>query len=168
MKILVAYASAQGSTKEIAERIADRLREHKATVDCVSVTDPIDVAGYDAFVIGSAIHGQAWLSQARQFIQQNQVILHARPVWLYSVGMPGALGRPLRKWAMQEGPKATHDLQQLTDAVQTQLFSGVVERQDFPLVSRMIFKVMGGRYGDARDWPQIARWADGIASALVC
>jgi menaquinone-dependent protoporphyrinogen oxidase len=60
------------------------------------------VDGYDAIVIGIAIHGRAWLAEASQFLSTHADELVVRPVWLYSVGMPGALARLLRRLAMRE------------------------------------------------------------------
>jgi menaquinone-dependent protoporphyrinogen oxidase len=56
MRVLVGYASAKGSTREIAERIATRLRAagHVTAVDRVDEASAI--ASYDALVLGSAIH----------------------------------------------------------------------------------------------------------------
>jgi menaquinone-dependent protoporphyrinogen oxidase len=47
------------------------------------------------------------------------------------------------------------------------LFSGVVSKDQFPVLSRVAFRLLGGRYGDHRDWDDIDRWADGIARTLV-
>lgn len=46
------------------------------------------------------------------------------------------------------------------------LFSGVLRPDQFPAVSRIIFRVVGARYGDYRDWPEIDAWADQIADQL--
>ncbi|MGH4011856.1 MAG: flavodoxin domain-containing protein [Pseudonocardiaceae bacterium] len=52
-----------------------------------------DLCRYDAVVLGSAIHNQEWLPQAIRFVRRNLDALAARPVWLFSAGMPGALPR---------------------------------------------------------------------------
>ena len=93
--------------------------------------------------------------------------LAARPVWLFSVGMPGALARPLRRWAMREGPKALAELPDIVRPVDQQLFTGVVLPDQLPLVSRVILRLMGAHAGDFRDWPQIEAWADTIAAHLA-
>ena len=89
------------------------------------------------------------------------------PVWLFSVGMPGALARPLRKAAMREGPKALAPYEAAVRPRDTHLFSGVVRKEHFPAGSRAVMRMMGGRYGDFRDWPEIDAWAETISSGLV-
>lgn len=42
----------------------------------------------------------------------------------------------------------------------------MLTRGDWPLLGRVVFKIMGGRYSDARDWSDIDAWADGIVEQL--
>jgi menaquinone-dependent protoporphyrinogen oxidase len=83
--ILVGYASEHGSTKEIAQRVAVRLRERGSRVDVRATSDIQDGDTYDVAVLGSAIHNGAWLDEAVQYIQCNAASLAVRPVWLFSV-----------------------------------------------------------------------------------
>ena len=165
MRILVVYASADGSTAEIAQRIADRLRErgHEALVRPAGSVSNID--GMDAVVVGSAIHARQWLDEAASFVNTNRQALHDRPLWTFSVGMADALPRVVRKVARTE---ETGIIAQLGDLqpCDHQLFSGVVKPSQFPFVSRAFLRLAGGRYGDFRDWPAIDRWATGICDHL--
>jgi menaquinone-dependent protoporphyrinogen oxidase len=163
MKVLVTYASPHGSTRGIAERIGARLGERGLTVDCQPMHDVAAVTGYDVVIAGSAIHNGAWLPEAIGFVAANATQLAGKRVWLFSVGMPGALARPLQAWAMREGPKAIAPLQKLVPVEDSRLFSGVVSKHQFPMVSRLILRAMGGRYGDFRDWVEIDAWAGTIA-----
>ena len=52
--VLVAYASARGSTRGIAERIAARLSDRGARVEVRSVDDVDDIVVYDTVIIASA------------------------------------------------------------------------------------------------------------------
>lgn len=81
MRILVGYASAHGSTAEIAHRIAGALQHPGWTVDVVEVQKIADPGAYDAVVLGSAIHDQEWLPEATEFVHHHQDVLRARPVW---------------------------------------------------------------------------------------
>jgi menaquinone-dependent protoporphyrinogen oxidase len=166
MRVLVAYATAQGSTRGVAERIASVLRERGLPADCLPVDQVSDLQQYDAVVVGSALHSQAWLPEAATFVTSRVPALTARAVWLFSVGMPGALARPLRRWAMREGPMAVAPFEGLVRARGSRLFSGVVSKRQLPLVSRAVFRLMGGSYGDFRDWEDIESWAAGVAGEL--
>lgn len=165
-RILVAYATCHGSTAEIAQRIADRLQVSGDTVDCRPMTEVNSADAYDAVVAGSPIHDQAWLPEAIGFLTRYGPALVRDPVWLFSVGMPGALPRRVQGWAMQEEGQMAARLSPLVQARGHRLFSGVVRSEHLTPRGRMKFRVMGGRYGDFRDWPAIDEWADSIAAEL--
>lgn len=167
MYVLVTYVSPHGSTRGIAERIAVRLRDRGLLVDCLPIHETQAIGRYDGFVVGSAIHGRAWLPEASHFISTHAEDLGVKPVWLFSVGMPGALARPLRAFAMREGPKAVAPIAAMVPPRDSRLFSGVVDKQQFPLGSRAVLRLMGGHYGDFRDWPAIDGWANGIGDDLL-
>ena len=104
MSMLVAYASKHGSTQGIAERIAEKL----TAVGQKAVASPVkavgDLAGIDAFVVGSAAYHGHWQKEAAEFVRGNRAVLADRPVWLFSSGPLGteatdAKGRDLREAA---------------------------------------------------------------------
>lgn len=165
MRVLVVHASADGSTEEIAERIAARLQEwgHESTAAAARTVGSI--SAYDAVVIGSAIHNRQWLEDASMFVHSHRDALAERPLWVFSVGMPDALPRAFRKLARTEESAILEHL----DGLLTEghrLFSGVVKPSQFPRASRIFLRMVGGRYGDFRDWTDINRWADRIAAGL--
>lgn len=47
------------------------------------------------------------------------------------------------------------------------VFAGVIDRHQWPFLSRLFFYALGGRLGDNRDWPAIDAWAEEIAHALA-
>ena len=55
MHVLVAVASRHGSTREIADAIAQELRMQGVDADVRHVEDVPDLNSYDAVVLGSAI-----------------------------------------------------------------------------------------------------------------
>lgn len=165
--VLVIYATAHGSTREIAERIAARLRVRGLCVECVSVAEMRDLRAYDAFVLGSAVHDQAWLPEAVWFVRNNAAVLGTRPAWLFAVGIPAALAPALRGWAAREGPKLLEPMRTRVRPRDEHLFSGVVRREQLPVTGRFMFWMLGGHYGDFRDNDEIDEWADGIAHELT-
>ncbi len=167
MSVLIGYASALGSTREVAERIASRIREDGHPCEAVPLGQVREVNRYDAVVIGSAIHNQAWLPEATRFIRDNSVALANRPSWLFGVGMPAALPRPFRKRAAaHERAKTVADFYASIHPRGDELFSGVFRSDQMPPVTRLIFRLLGGRFGDFRNWSDIDTWADGIARQL--
>lgn len=47
------------------------------------------------------------------------------------------------------------------------LFSGVIRAYQLPLGGRIRFRLLGGRYGDFRDWAAVDGWTAGIAAELL-
>lgn len=166
MTILVGYASAHGSTRSIAERIGSVLAEHDIRVEVRPMDGVKDAGGYEGFVLGSAVHSRAWLPEALDFVTRAHDVLAGRPVWLFSVGMPAALRGPWRSYGPKEEALLAEELHRRLTAREHRLFSGVFRPEQIPLAGRLICKVMGLRYGDYRDWPQIETWASAIAGEL--
>jgi flavodoxin len=70
-KALVVYASRTGQTKAIADLIAEGIRfaGHEAKVKPVSeIKTPEDLAGYDAYVLGSATYHGEMISSMKQLL----------------------------------------------------------------------------------------------------
>lgn len=61
MAVLVGFATSGGSSRGVAERLASRLSVDGITAETRPVSEVPEVAGYDAVVLGSAIHGGKWL-----------------------------------------------------------------------------------------------------------
>jgi menaquinone-dependent protoporphyrinogen oxidase len=172
MAVLVGYASAHGSTRGIAERIASRLGEKGYQIAIQAVDDIDDVGAFDAVIVGSAIHDGAWLPAGADFVHRNLVALSARPVWLFSVGLvgesssafPRAVAAQLR--ALRREPKELAGFRKAIHAREHAVFAGAIQRDHWPRADRMIFKGMRGHYGDHRDWDDIDAWTDEITLSL--
>jgi len=94
MRVLVAYASRYGSTRGIAERIAERLQAAGQQAEARPVQGIHDLAGYDAVVVGSAVFAGHWMAEASEFVRRN----------------PGGAGRPAGV-AVQQRPDRHHGRQ---------------------------------------------------------
>jgi menaquinone-dependent protoporphyrinogen oxidase len=165
MRVLVAYATRHGSTADIAQRIADRLETAGHTAECRSMKEVRELT-CDAAVLGSAIHNQAWLTEATDFLVRFRGGLADKPAWLFSVGMPEALPSRLQGWAAREGDLVALNLVPLIRPRDHRLFSGVIRKEHLTGRERAKFRLMGGRYGDFRNESQIDAWADAIAREL--
>ena len=171
MSTLIAYATKYGSSQQIAERIAGVLRAHDLDVQVRPATDSGGVAGYDAFVVGSAVYYGSWLKEATAFVRRNQSVLAARPVWLFSSGpitadAIDAEGHDARAAA---APKETAELEQTIHARDHRVFFGKLDRSRLGFVDRLVASLPAfpGTEGDFRDWADVDVWAEGIADALA-
>jgi menaquinone-dependent protoporphyrinogen oxidase len=166
MHVLVGYASAQGSTAEVARRIGSVIETGGMSVDVLPIKDVASLVDYDAVVLGSAIHTQSWLPEATDFMQTHATELSARPVWLFSVGMSAALPRALRHAAQVSQEKHLLKTLSKTPMRGHTLYSGVSSPEQMPRWVQILFRLLGGSFGDFRDWPAIESWARTIANQL--
>lgn len=160
--VLVAYATERGSTREIAARIAAAIPHGR--LRGLPTDDPGDPAAY---VIGSAVRKGAWLPEAMDFLREHRRALTERPVWTFSVGMPGALPKSVRPLAMSEAPKIVATFPDGIRLRDHHLFTGVLNREDLDGLGQYMFELLGGRYGDFRDWDEIDTWAASVADQVA-
>jgi menaquinone-dependent protoporphyrinogen oxidase len=163
-RVLVAYATAAGSTTGVAERIAETLRRSGADVVCRPAGPDIDPDDFDAFVVGSAVHNMAWLAPALEFLRR--VADRDRPVWCFSVGGVQPKGAVTRWMTDQELQKVAQAFPASLRPRAHTLFGGIIDMKGTPLWGRLFFRVTGGRPGDNRDWPAIEAWGGEVAHSL--
>lgn len=167
MRVLVAYASKNGSTAEIAERVANELGRNGLDVDCVEAGAVRDLDRYDAVVLGSAVYAMRWRPSARRFLRRHQRALAARPWWVFSSGpvgkpTPGDAERGAR-WL--EPPRTMARAERLGARAHV-VFGGRVPIQPRSFVERAMAKNTPAEFADRRDWNEIQTWASGIATEL--
>lgn len=162
----MAYASAAGSTAGIAERIADVLIAAGCDVVCRSAGDDVDPAGYDALVLGSAVHDMAWLPGAVELIGRAAAS-GSEPVWCFSVGAVNPGTRFTRYVARKEAERVERQFPAGFHAREHRVFGGVVEMRGVPLWGRLFYRLIGAHSGDRRDWPVIEAWAKNVAAGVA-
>ena len=166
MLVMIGYASEHGSTEGIARRLGDRLRAHGHSIDVRPLDRPVEALGlYDVFVLGSAVHGGSWLREAAAFAHRETDTLARRPVWLFSVGLARVLGGRFAQAG--EVPKGVPEIMRAVGAREHRLFAGAIRPGHLPLFGRFVYRAMGGRYGDFRDWAEVEEWAEEIAAQLT-
>jgi menaquinone-dependent protoporphyrinogen oxidase len=158
MRVLVAYASKHGSTREIAARIAASLEQHGLTVDLRPTNHVDGLDGYDAVVIGSAVYIGRWMKEATEFVERLRPALAGSRVWLFSSG-------PLGDQPGVDPPQVA-ELEASLNVVEHRLFAGSMSKDRLSLVERALVKGVKAPYGDFRDWNAIDWWATGIAKQL--
>jgi menaquinone-dependent protoporphyrinogen oxidase len=165
MNILVTAASRQGSTSEIAEALAQALRERGFEVTLSAPEDVHAVDGYDAFVIGSAVYMGHWLEPATAFVDRFAAAIALRPVWLFS---SGPVGDPKRKLVQKMGadPLELPTLLAHTHAREHRMLAGKLAGDNLSRPRRLSLRLFPGIEGDWRDWNEIARFGAHIADAL--
>lgn len=166
MRVLVTYASKNGSTEEIAEAIADELSSHGLEVICRSARDG-DADGVDAVILGSAVYAGRWLRPARRFLKDESDRLRHLPFWLFSSGPFGEQAtHPTEadlRW--QEPPKVISRAQELGVRGHA-VFGGRLPTDPHGFVEMAMVRNTPEENRDARDWAQIRSWASTVAHDL--
>jgi menaquinone-dependent protoporphyrinogen oxidase len=162
-KVLVAYATKYGSTREVAEAVAAELRERGLEADVRSAGEAGDLDGYSAVVLGVALYMWRLHADARRFLRRNRKALTALPVAVFGMG------------PFEDKPEDLASARETVD-------KALAKRPWFVPVAVTVF---GGKFdpdalrfpynnpglkampaSDARDWDAIKAWADTLPGAF--
>ncbi len=170
MKILVAYASAHGTTGEVAEFISSTLAVYGADAIHKSVESVESVKEYDAFVLGTAIHEGIWLRNMLLFIDKFGAELAQKPVYFFvsCIRIVEADGYE----HVMKNYMDTKTLEKLK-VKNVNAFGGAIQLNEIDWNERW---TLGLRYdgtnlqsrlnADYRDWYAIGAWTTSIAKDL--
>ena len=164
-KILVTYASRNGATREIAEKIGAALRQADLTVEVLPVDGVHSLSPYRAVILGSAIYIGSWRKEAVKFLETHADSLTERPLWLFSSGPTGE-GDPV---ALVEGKILPDGLKPVVERIQPRdiaVFHGYIDPDKINFLERAVIKNMKKPFGDFRDWDLIVAWASAVAAEL--
>lgn len=172
--VLVAYASKRGSTEEIAEVIADKLREFTGdedscggchlSVDCLPVDEVATLEPYDAVVLGSAVYVKHWRGDARRFLRRHADELSRRPFWVFSSGPVGEGGGAVDP-AWVEPSRIVERVEAL-GVREHVVFGGRLPAHPHSPLERSLIERTPQQYRDRRDWREIRAWASRIGAEL--
>ena len=156
--LLVAYGSKHGSTQEVAEAIARRLRIGGHEVELRRAADVEDVTPYEGVVLGGALYFGRWHKDAAGFLAKHRRELATKPPAVFGLGPKTADAQGLAESRAQLD-KALAKVSEV-EPRSIVVFGGVVDptKLRFPL-SRM-------PASDARDWDAIDEWAGEVATAF--
>jgi menaquinone-dependent protoporphyrinogen oxidase len=175
-RILLLYASVEGQTLLIAERMAHVLREKSHTVDMLPAdADParLDPAAYDGVIIGASIHYGHHPAYLRKLIPRLGSALTSRPNAFFSVSLsaggprpkPAAAQRYIDKFLRKTGwqPQLVASM---AGAVRYSLYGPIKRRV------MIVFVGLGGGETDTSrdyeytDWNAVERFAGEFAQRL--
>ncbi len=88
--VLVVFASRNGQTRRIAERIATGLRVRRDLVellDAERLPEGLDLSRFQAVFVGSPIIANGYMRPIVRFVQENRAALQGIPTLFFSVGL---------------------------------------------------------------------------------
>jgi len=159
-RLLVAYATAAGSTIGVAEAIGKTLATSGHGVDVKPFKNNPSLEGYQAVILGSAVHGGRWLPEATEFIQDHQAELTRVPVAVFCVHIMnlGTDEKSSKKRLAYLDP-----VRSLLPIVDEAYFAGKgIDPDTSSRFERFMASLMQIPPGDKRDWDKINTWAGNI------
>jgi len=175
-RILLLYATTEGQTARIAERIARTLRHRGHSVEVLpadTARTGLEPAAYDAVMVGASIHYGHHPAYLRTLIRRHRDALAARPCAFFSVSLSAGGPRPKPKAAQRYLDKFLRQTgwqPQLTAS-----FAGAVKYSLYGPIKRrvmIVFVGLGGGDTDTvrdyeyTDWDAVDRFADAFAQPL--
>ena len=166
-RTLVTYASRRGSTRDIADAIANTLTQAGLTVDVRSVGEVTCLAPYRAAIIGSGVRRSGFLPEALAFIERNAPHLAGIPVAYFAVC--GLLKRdtPRTRVAASHFTDRALKAAPAVSPVARASFAGRYEAPAMCPFMRLITRWKLFPSGDWRDWNAVRTWAEGLLPAIT-
>lgn len=154
MTTLFVTSSSHGSTREIAERVAQVLRSKQAVKTVVE-----DVAGAgawmdtaDAVVVCAPVYGGKLASDAKHFLDSRRAELTEKSLNIVVSGGCPELDAELRAQLESYRPRSV------------KYFRGAVVEERLGFLDKLKIKLAKGQYGDFRDWKAIEAYASTLAN----
>lgn len=162
-KILVAYASTHGSTKEVAEDIATTLRSCGLAVDLQPARDVRSLEGYQGVVLGAPLYMFRLHKDVPGILNRHRKALEGGlPVAIFAGGPFG-----------ESGEKAWQDVRKNLDSelaklawfkpASVEVIGGRFDPGKLKFPYNLIPALKQMKYSDLRDWNAIRAWATGLA-----
>jgi menaquinone-dependent protoporphyrinogen oxidase len=160
--VLVAYATRYGSTQEVAEAVAQTLRERGLEVDIQPMRDVRTLDQYRAVVLGAPLYMFHWHKDALHFLERYRAALTARPVAIFALGPFQAEEKDLQEVRGQLD-KELAKFPWLTPGA-IAIFGGKFDPTKLTFPHNLLPALKNMPASDARDWTVIRAWASDLAA----
>jgi menaquinone-dependent protoporphyrinogen IX oxidase len=87
VKILIAYASRSGSTREIAERIRAGLERQGHSVEAKPIAQVAALDSYDAVFAGGLLYRLGWHPEVLRFLRRERIALRSKRTAFFVTGL---------------------------------------------------------------------------------
>ena len=156
--VLVAYATRQGSTREVAEAVTKTLRAHGVEVEIRPAGEVENLDPYDAVVLGGALYTGHLHRDARAFLRRHRDELATLPLAVFGMG-PKTLAEGDVAGSRAQLDRELAKVPEL-EPVSVAIFGGVVDP------SKLHFPFSHLPQTDARDWNAIKAWSIELVNQL--
>lgn len=168
--LLLVYHSVDGHTRDVADRIADRLRAGGASVTLAAADQAGAPEGVDAVVVGDPIHAGQHSKQLADYLTAHADALAALPTALFQVCLTSADDDPEHE---ETAARYLEDLQTSTGLrpALTASFAGAIPYTRYGRMKRALMKRIAAKGGMSTDvtrdhvltdWDEVEAFADDV------
>ena len=166
-RALVVFATRNGSTKEIAEAVAQTLSANGVEATASDAASADDLSEFELVVIGSPIQGGMLHEEVLAFIECHHLELMDRTVAMFTVGML-PVSNALEAKGEHEGAIEQARLRAPgVKAISHAIFPGAYDPRKVGFVSRKLMEQKRAPIGDFRNWDLVRGWAAGLKERLA-
>ena len=158
---LIGYVSKTGTTKEIAERIAGRMKDENIETEVLPLKEIHKTGHYSGVILGSPINGMKLLPEFHSFIRSHKT-LKKEIIGFYTVSYIFEKGRKNWRAIIR---KDVNKVRTQLDPGLTAIFGGRIDKK-MPKIINILFGLPQDLPLDNRNWTQIDQWADAIISSI--
>ena len=162
--VLVGYATRSGSTREIANAVASRLRESGSAVDLQPLRDVKTLDGYRSVVIGAPLYMFHWHKDALGFLGRHREALTQRVVAVFALGPFNDIEKEWQE-ARAQLDKELAKFPWL-DPVAREVFGGKFDPSKLGFPYNLIPALKKMPASDIRNWDAIRDWAGRLSAKL--
>lgn len=169
LPVLVAYSTRAGSTGEVAEVVAEVLREAQLPVEMARMRDIKTLDQYGAAILGAPLYMGAVPSEMHRFLSRCRVRLAGMATWVFVLGP--VQGKPEEFSNAGEQTAKQLDQSPWFQPIEVKILGGRfdVNRMPFPFsLARHLpaFPAKNMPASDIRDWNDIRSWAAAVARLI--
>jgi menaquinone-dependent protoporphyrinogen IX oxidase len=184
-KVLVAYITHSGTTRDVAEAIAEEITKTGIEAELLELAQVKSTAEYDAVVLGAPMI-VGWHSDALKYLKTNRAALAEKPLALFLMGMSltkdlkeepygfdlhldqkliAAPQKPGHISIKESFTTISHYLDPVLKAAPKSLaavgfFGGRMDMYRLKWYEALfVMLVVGAKPGEKRNWPELRAWA---------
>jgi menaquinone-dependent protoporphyrinogen oxidase len=175
----VFYATTEGQTRRIAERISETLRKRGISSIALDVgateATSLDWRDVNGVILGASLHTGKYQRRAVEFARTYRDELNARPSAFFAVSLSAASRNPEE---VEAALRLARDFSSSTgwNPLRIASFAGSLAYTRYNFVIRFIMRRIARKEGaptdksrdyELTDWTEVARFANGVADELL-
>jgi menaquinone-dependent protoporphyrinogen oxidase len=178
VNILILYATLEGQTEKVAERMAQVLRNkgHQVTSQSAErIQDNFNLDSFEAAILGGSIHMGHHPKFLKNFVSQHLDWLNSNTTALFTVCM--GINSQEAKSRQEAQTYGEHFIKQTNwHPALTATFAGAVKYTQYNIITRFIMKMISKHEGGSTDtshdheytdWDAVARFAEQFAEKIA-